>query len=147
MSTNLQPSGTNATARVPPNSLSQPHGKLYEKDFGKAHRPNTAPIMNRSNSGNENKASPVDGRQKVPNTQRSQQRPASSINMRSNGYKERKSNGVALEKQQPFINPNVVSKLRQNRNYQPPRRKTQKYNSSEITPNSKQGMFSDYAFA
>ena len=108
---------------------------------------NTAPIMNRSNSRNENKTSYVDGRQKVPNTQRHQQRPASSINMRSNGYKERKSNDVVLEKQQPFTNPNVVSKLRQNRNYQPPRRRTRKYNSSENIPNSKHGRFSNYALA
>ena len=141
MSTHIQPSSTNATARVPPNPLSRPHGKFYEKDLGISHRPNTAPIMNRSNSRNESKTSYIDGRKKVPNTQRQQQRPASSINLRSNGYKERKSNDAVLEKQQPFTNPNVVSKLRQNRNYQPPRRRTRKYNSSENIPNSKHGNF------
>ena len=142
MSTNLQPSGPNATARVPAHSSSRPHGKLYEKGIRKSHRPSTAPIMNQSNSGNENKKSYVDESRIVPNSQRSQQRPASSLNMRANGYKDRKNHEVILEKQQPFTNPNVVSKLRQNRNYQPPRRRTRKYNSSENTPNSKQGRFS-----
>lgn len=142
-STNRQPSIINANSRVPPNSGSGSHRKLSEKDFDKAHRPNTAPIMDRSSHfESENRTSYVEGNEKVPNSEsqtRRQHRPASSINMRSARFKERKNNSIALEKQTAPINPNVVSKLRQNRNYQPPRRKTRNYNNSEITPSSKQG--------
>ena len=128
-STNHPNPKSSINVRIPSHSKHSSYNEYQENDTNTSMRPKTAPTTTRSNSVNEKKGP---GKEIVPksNSQRQQQRPRSSMNLRSNRNKEYNSSSTSMEKQPYTINPNVTSKLRQNRNYQPPRRKTRQRSSS-----------------
>ena len=130
-STNHPNPKSSINVRIPSHSKHSSYNEYQENDTNTSMRPKTAPTTKRSNSVNEKKRP----EQKIvpksnTNSQRHQQRPRSSMNLRSNRNKEYNSSSTSIEKQPYSINPNVTSKLRQNRNYQPPRRKTRQRSSS-----------------
>lgn len=130
-STNHLNTKSSINVRIPTHSQPHSYNEYQGNDSNTYMRPKTAPTTKRSNSVNEKKRP----EQKIvpksnTNSQRHQQRPRSSMNLRSNRNKEYNSSSTSIERQPYTINPNVTSKLRQNRNYQPPRRKTRQRSSS-----------------
>ena len=111
-------------------------------------RPGTAPTIKRSPStANDDKSSIVDRKQKVPkaktirNAQRQKQRPKSSNDMKNTSDTERKDHNTDMKTQELVSNNKVVvSKLRQDRNYQPPRRRVRPHTSLDRNINVKQGI-------
>ena len=130
MSENSQNLAANAPLRANQGSFQKIPSK--EKGVQKSQRPTTAPAIRRSSSiDNEKTQSGYISQRGVPskrtnqNYQPRQQRPQSSVNTR----KTTSRNSSLGERPQSAINTNVSSKLRQDRNYQPPRRRTRKSQS------------------
>ena len=124
-------SKSSISVRIPSHAQPKVYTESQDSNNSRSMRPKTAPSSKRSNSVNENKRTE---KQIVPksntNPQRRQQRPRSSMNLRSNRNKDNNSSSTSVDKQQYTINTNVTSKLRQSRNYQPPRRKVRQRSSS-----------------
>ena len=135
-SSNQQNSKTSISIRIPTHPQPRPYNEPQENNISRSMRPKTAPTPKRSNSVNEKKRSFGEEKQIVPKSNTiskpsiRQQRPSSSMNIRSSRNKEYNSSSPSIDKQPYSVNPNVVSKLRQSRNYQPPRRKTRQRSSS-----------------
>ena len=130
MSVNSQNIATNAPLRA--NQRSFQKVPLTEKGVQNSQRPTTAPAIRRSSSIDDEKTQSgyvsqraVPSKRTNQNYQPRQQRPQSSVNTR----KTTSRNSSLGDRPQSAINTNVSSKLRQDRNYQPPRRRTRKSQS------------------
>ena len=148
ISINSQPPVNHKTSFVQHHSSLKPNDKLTKNAFDRSRRrPNTAPAVKQNSSSIYNKKLFSEGNPNVPNTnkmynsQHRQQRPTSSINVRTPSNKGRKTHSADMERPSSVANTNIASKLRQDRNYQPPRRRPRRYNSAERSIDSRGKTF------